>query len=409
MRDSSKTQLAFKTQLFANNTQQAYFAKACGVSRFCWNWGLAHWNEQYEAHCKNNDLPKPNGKALKKQLNAVKKDEFPWMYEVTPLHLFWVLDSAAQQPFIFLDRAFKDWLKDLTSNKPKHLKKSRPTFKKKGKCLDSFYVGGDQVKVINDKVKVPNLGWVTMAEPIKYGGHIHSMTISRQADKWYVSFSINVDLSLLPSKSQAACGVDLGIKTLATLSSGDITHWHTPKPLKQALKKLKRYQRRLAKKVKGSRGYQKQREKIARLHKHIADIRLNTLHQLTRYLSQNFSKVVIEDLNVKGMMQNRKLARSIADVGMFEFRRQLTYKMTWKAGELRVADRWFASSKLCSNCGAKHANLKLSDRLFHCVSCGHTQDRDENASVNLENYKELNTGRSPEINAVGDDGSALVV
>lgn len=401
MSNSSKIQLAFKTQLFANNRQQAYFAKASGVARFCWNWGLAHWNEQYQAHRENSELPKPNGKALKKQLNAMKKAEFPWMYEVTKY--------AAQQPFIHLDRAFKDWIKDLTSNKPKHLKKSRPTFKKKGKSLDSFYVGGDQVKVIGDKVKVPNLGWVTMAEPIKYGGHINGMTISRQADKWYASFSMEVNLSPLPCKNQAACGVDLGIKTLATLSNGDIKRWQTPKPLRQALRKLKRYQRRLAKKIKGSRGYQKQKQKIARLHKRIADIRLDTLHQLTHYLSQHFSKVVIEDLNVKGMMQNRKLARSIADVGMFEFRRQLTYKMAWRGGELVVADRWFASSKLCSKCKVKHANLTLSDRLFHCMSCGHTQDRDENASVNLENYEELNTGRSPEINAVGDDGSVILV
>ena len=337
--------------------------------------------------------------------------------------LFMGSDSAAQQPFIYLDRAFKQWMKDLTSNKPKHLKKSRPKFKKKGKCVDSFYVGGDQVKVVGTKVKVPNLGWVTMAEPIKYGGHIHGMTISRQADKWYVSFSLDVDLCMLPSerhpggmppsKNQARCGIDLGIKTLATLSRGDITHWHTPKPLTQSLRKLKRYQRRLAKKVKTSRGYQKLKKKIARLHKRIADIRSNTLHQLTRYLSKHFNEVVIEELNVKAMMQNRRLARSIADVGMYEFRRQLTYKMEWCGGQVVVADRWFASSKLCSQCGAKHANLKLSDRMYHCVSCGHTQDRDENASVNLERYceashQENNTGRSPEIYAVGDDGSALL-
>lgn len=279
-------------------------------------------------------------------------------------------------------------------------------------------MGGDQVKVVGEKVKVPNLGWVTMAEPIKYGGHIHSMTISRQADKWFVSFSIEVDLCLLPvkprtsgmppSKNQARCGVDLGIKTLATLSQGDITHWHTPKPLKQSLRKLKRYQRRLAKKDKTSRGYQKQKLKIARLHKRIADIRSNTLHQLTRYFSKHFNEVVIEDLNVKGMMQNHRLARSIADLGMYEFRRQLTYKMEWCGGQLVVADRWFASSKLCSNCGAKHANLQLSDRLYHCVSCGVSKDRDENASVNLEHYKENDTGRSPGINAVGDDGSVIL-
>ena len=211
---------------------------------------------------------------------------------------------------------------------------------------------------------------------------------------------------MLPCKSQARCGVDLGIKSLASLSQGAIQHWPTPKPLQVSLRKLKRYQRRLVKKVKASHGYRKLKQKIARLHKRIADIRLNTLHQLTHYLSRHFSEVVIEDLNVKGMMQNGRLARSIADVGMFEFRRQLTYKMAWRCGHLVIADRWFASSKLCSQCGEKHANLQLSDRWYHCLNCGFEADRDINASVNLENYR---TGRSPETNAVGDDGSVISV
>jgi len=388
--------LAFKTQLFANNKQRAYFAQACGVARFCWNWGLAEWDKQYHAHLQDTSMPKPNGKALKKCLNAIKKTEFPWMYQVTKY--------AAQQPFIFLDKAFEVWFKDMKSGKPKHLKKARPKFKKKGKCIDSFYVGGDQVKVNGSKVKVPNLGWVTMAEPIKYGGTIKNMTISRQANKWFVSFAIDVDLCMLPSKSQARCGVDLGIKTLATLSNGDIASWPTPKPLTTALRKLKRHQRRLAKKVKGSNGYKKLKMTIARLHKRVADIRANTLHQLTNYLSKHFSEVVIEDLNVKGMMKNSNLARSIADIGAYEFRRQLTYKVAWREGTLTIADRWFPSSKLCSGCYTKHPNLKLSDRVFRCPNCGLVEDRDKNASINLENYS---TACSAGNYAVGDDGSAL--
>ncbi|MFO7786771.1 MAG: transposase [Halospina sp.] len=385
--------IAFKTQLRPNNRQKTYFAKASGTARFCWNWALAEWNRQYELH-RDGQGDRPSGMALKRQFNALKKSEFPWVYEVTKY--------ASQQPFIALQRAFSDWMKDLKSSKPAHLKKRRPRFKKKGKATDSFYVGGDQVTVDGHWVKVPNLGWVRMAEPLKYCGHINGMTISRQADKWFVAFSLTVDLCPLPSESQARCGVDLGIKTLATISRGPVTEWDSPRPLQNALRKLARYQRRLAKKVKGSNGCRKLKMRIARLHKRIGDIRANTLHQLTSYLSGNFAEVVIEDLNVKGMMANGRLARHIADVGAFEFRRQMTYKMDWRGGVLTVADRWYPSSKLCSHCGAHKPDLTLADRVYHCGECGHRQCRDANASDNLEHY----TARSAGIHAAGDDGSA---
>lgn len=387
--------IAFKTQLLPNNKQRTYFAKASGIARFTWNWALAEWDRQYAMH-KDGNGDRPSGMALKRQFNALKKSDFPWVYEVTKY--------ASQQPFISLQKAFSDWMKDLKSTKPQHLKKRRPRFKKKGKAADSFYVGGDQVKVDGSRVKVPNLGWVRMAEPVKYGGHINSMTISRKADKWFVSFSMNVEVCPLPSKNQARCGVDLGIKALATISQGDIREWESPKPLQQALCKIARYQRRLAKKSKGSAGYRKLKNRIARLHKRIGDIRANTLHQITSYLSTHFAEVVIEDLNVKGMMANRKLARHIADVGFYEFRRQMTYKMDWRGGVLTIADRWYPSSKLCSECGSHRPDLTLKDRVYLCNACGHQECRDFNASKNLENFS---TARSAGIYAAGDDGSAI--
>ena len=252
-------------------------------------------------------------------------------------------------------------------------------------------------------VIVPNLGYVKMAEPIPYGGKISSQTITRSADKWYVSFSIDVEVTMLPCKNQARCGVDLGISHLATMSRGDIRYWEAPKPLQQSLRKLAHLQRRLTKKVKGSEGYHKLKMKIARLYKRITDIRRNTLQQLTSYLTKHFSEIVIEDLNVKGMLSNHKLARHIADMGFYEFRRQLTYKCEFMGSSLVVADRWFASSKRCSDCDKYNKNLKLSDRVFHC-SCGNHKCRDHNASINLEKY----TASSAGINAVGDDGSEPV-
>ena len=384
-------QIAFKTQLFTNNKQSSHLAMACGVDRFSWNWGLAKWNEQYQAFKDGKRDKKPSGMSLKKELNAIKKREFPWMYDVTKY--------ASAQPFIFLNRAWNDFFKKKSMNgKPV----GRPRFKKKGKCADSFYVGGDQVKTKGCFVKIPNLGWLKMAESIKYGGHVNSMTIRRSAEKWYVSFSIDVEISMQPSKSQAVCGVDLGINKLATLSRGAVRYWETPKPLQHNLRKLARLQRRLVKKVRGSKSYQKLKMQIARLHKRIADIRSNTLHQLTRYLTKNFQEIVIEDLNVKGMMANGKLARHIADVGFFEVRRQLTYKSQWFQNTLTIADRWFPSSKLCSDCGVKNTNLTLSQRVYQC-DCGNNKCRDYNASLNLENY----TASSAGIYAVGDNGSTL--
>ncbi|TQE92734.1 MAG: transposase [Spiribacter salinus] len=220
---------------------------------------------------------------------------------------------------------------------------------------------------------------------------------------WFVSCSLNVDVCPLPSESQARCGVDLGIKTLVTISRGPVTEWESPKPLQNALRKLARYPRRLAKRVKGSNGYRKLWMRIARLHKRIADIRANTLHQLTAYLSIHFIEVVIEDLNVKGMMANRRLARPIGDVGALEFRRQMTYKIDWRSGVLTVADRWYPSSKLCSHCAAHKPDLTLADRVYRFHECGHQQCRDANASINLEHYS---AALSAGTDAAGDDGSA---
>jgi len=153
--------IAFKTQLLANIKQASHLARACGVARFSWNWGLAKWNEQYQEIVDGKREKKPSGLALKKALNAIKRQEFPWMYEVSKY--------ASAQPFIFLNRAWNDFFKKKKMN---GRAVGKPSFKKKGKCSDSFYVGGDQVNTQGRLVKIPNLGWLKMAESIKYGGHI---------------------------------------------------------------------------------------------------------------------------------------------------------------------------------------------------------------------------------------------
>ena len=374
--------IAFNTKLLSNNTHQTYFLKACGIDRFTWNWGLAEWYEQYRLSQSDNTVKKPNGKALKKVFNSIKKAEFPWMYEVTKY--------AAQQPFIKLQKAWDKFFKDLKSGaisaKPRKDGKlaGMPRFKKKGRCTDSFYVGGDHIQVKGRYLRLPKLGWIKMAEPLPFGGHINSITISRHADRWMVSFQCDVDYSPLPVKSQDSVGIDVGINALVTASDGSV--WHSPKPFAQAKRQLARYQRRLAKKVKGSGGYRKLAMKIARLHRRIANIRKNTLHHISRYLTDHFAVIAMEDLNIRGMMKNRKLARHIAEMGWYELFRQLKYKAEWKGGAVEKTGKWFPSSQLCNRCGEKHPCLTLSDRVFNCPSCGNSANRDSNAALNIRDY-----------------------
>lgn len=179
----------------------------------------------------------------------------------------------------------------------------------------------------------------------------------------------------------------LGIKTLATLSNGKV--FVNLQAYRLAERKLKRLQRSLSRKVKGSNNRNKARLKVAKAYKRVADIRKDYLHKLTSYLAKNFECVVIEDLNVSGMLSNHKLAKSIADLGLYEFRRQLEYKCKIYNTELIIADRWFPSSKTCSNCGCIKESLLLNERTFNCNDCGFIIDRDLNAAINLSKWGRL--------------------
>ena len=176
-------------------------------------------------------------------------------------------------------------------------------------------------------------------------------------------------------------GVDLGIKTLATLSDG--TTFANPRALGRRLRKLRHLSKSLSRKEKGSKNYEKAKLRLAKMHLRIFNIRQDTLHKVTTYLTKSHSKVVIEDLLVSGMLKNRRLARMIVDVGFYEFRRQLEYKCQWYGSGLVVASRTFPSSKMCSGCGHRKKELSLSERVYHCEQCGLTIDRDLNAALNL--------------------------
>ncbi len=262
-------------------------------------------------------------------------------------------------------------------------KKGLPVFKKKG-IRDSFYLEGN-IRTEKNKIKLPVFGWVKISETVDLED-IKTVTISKTAGQWFVAFKVPYVICPKQIKNNPV-GVDLGIKTLATLSEGTI--FENKRPYKKAKRKLKIAQRKLSKKFKKgvpqSKNYKKQQQKVAKIHYKIACIRKDSLHKLTTYLAKNHSEVVIEDLNVSGMSKNHKLASAILDGGFYEFRRQLTYKCEWYGSLLTVADRFYPSSKTCSSCGIKKMTLKLSERTFNCESCSFSCDRDLNASLNLRN------------------------
>lgn len=377
--------VAHKIRLDPNEVQKTYFRKACGVARFAYNWALAEWKRQYEAWKQDNSLPKPSDGALRRQLNALKREQFPWMLDVTK--------NAPQMAIIQLGMAFGNFFEG----------RSRfPQFHRKG-VHDSFSLTNDQIEVRDRKIRIPLLGWVRMKESLRFSGKIQSATVSRVADRWFVSMTIETeDRPLRPAENQGAVGVDLGITALATLSTGEKIIG--PKPHKALLKRQKRLSRSLSRKHKAakkklglapdaplpkgvrlptSENAKKARAKMSRLHARIADIRQDALHKLTSDLTCRFDTVAIEDLNVSGMLKNRHLARSIADMGFSEFRRQLEYKAERRGGRVVVADRWFPSSKTCSECGAVQGKIPLSVRQWICPYCGYAHDRDVNAARNL--------------------------
>ncbi len=355
--------LGFKTELKPNKSQLVLLAKNSGTARHAWNWGLA-LTKQILDHNKANREEKikfPSAIDLHKWLVALVKRSNPWYYESSK--------CAPQYALRNLTEAWKRCFKKTAG---------APRFKKKGRG-DSFTIDGS-IKVDHRQIKVPRIGWLKTYERLPQGVNPKSVTISRQADRWFISFKIEVEPQNT-LKTVDIVGVDLGVKSLATLSTGEV--FVGAKSYRKEEAKLSRLQWLNRHKEIGSNNWRKAQIKMARLHRQIANIRKDTLHKLTTYLAKNHGTVVIEDLNVSGMMANHKLAKAIADMGFYQFRRQLEYKCELYGSQLVVVERWFPSSKTCSNCGQEKDSLSLSERTFKCESCGLSCDRDLNASINL--------------------------
>jgi putative transposase len=354
--------LGFKTQLKINYRERVLLAQHAGTARHAYNWGLALCQQilAHNARHPEEKIKFPTAIDLHKWLVALVKPEFPWYYE-----------SSKCAPQYALRHLREAW--DRCFNKIA----GQPNFKKKGKG-DSFTLDGT-IKVIDHrKIQAPVIGVLKTYERLPFGYKPKSVTISRQADKWFISFKIEVESS--PTGSTSAVGVDLGLLRFATLSNGE--EIDAPRPYKQLELNLAKLQWRNRNKKLHSKNAEVAQVKIARLHARIANIRQDFIHKLTTRLAKNHGFIVIEDLNVQGLIAFGHLAKAVLDSGFYEFRRQLEYKCQLYGSTLTLADRWFASSRTCFNCGLEKDKLPLSVRVFEC-DCGWKADRDYNASLNL--------------------------
>jgi putative transposase len=314
-----------------------------------------------------------------------------------------VSKCAPQEALRNLDNAFSHFFRRCQLKKEGKLrgKVGYPQFKSKKRGLGSFRLTGSIV-VFRDAIQLPRLGRLRLKErgylPTS-GIKVLSATVSEQAGHWYVSIQVEQEQTV-PINTGPVVGVDLGIKTLATLSDGMVIP--NPRHLKRRLKKLKRLHRVVSRRTKGGKNRRKAAKRLATLYRKIANQRKETLHQVTTTLAKTKQVIVIEDLHVSGMLKNHHLAQAIADVGFGEFRRQLAYKAQWYGSTVLLASRWEPSSKTCSGCGWMKEDLTLADRTFHCQHCGLVLDRDFNAAINVV---KLAGSLSDSLNACGGESA----
>lgn len=362
---------AYKTELDLNNAQRSACARQAGAARYAYNWGLARKIEAHKAGQKT-----PTAIDLHRELNALKQTELPWMYEVSK--------CAPQEALRNLDQAFAHFFRRVKEKKKgKKVKVGFPRFKSKKKGLGSFRLTG-AIHIFERAIQLPRLGRLRLQErgylPTS-GAKILSATVSERAGRWFVSVQVEMEIPDPEGTGKPVAGVDLGIARLATVSDG--VEIENPRALKNSLRKIKRLQRTVSRRQKGSANRRKAIQRLAQAHRRVANLRSHALHEATSLLAKTKSAVVLEDLNVSGMLKNHHLAQAIADVGLYEFRRQLTYKGVWYGCRVLFADPYYPSTKRCSHCGHVKAEMSLGQRVYVCDVCGLVLGRDLNAALNL--------------------------
>ena len=349
--------ISHKIRIYPNKEQEVFLKKSCGVARFAYNWGLAEWQTQYK---KGGKL---NGFKLDNLFNSVKKQEFPFVCEVSK--------CCTQTAFANLGRAYKNFF-DRRAKYPK--------FKKKG-VHDSFGLDNLNFQIEGNHIKLAKMQPMRMAEPLRFDGKIMSGTVSCVAGKWYISIAVDAQKDMTLPKTGKFVGVDLGLKDIGITSDG--YKFANPRWIHKSEKKLKRLNRELARRQRASKRREKTRLRLARQHNRVSNQRKDWLHKLTTYLVRNYDVISLEDLNVRGMTKNHSLAKAITNVAFGEFNRQIEYKAQMYGKQIYRVDRFFPSSKTCSVCGCIQDKMPLNVREWTCPECRAHHDRDINAATNL--------------------------
>lgn len=381
---------AFKTELDLTNRQKTACLRHAGAARYAYNWGLSQKLAARQAGQKV-----PTAIDLHRALNALKKTELAWMHEVSK--------CAPQEALRDLDQAFAHFFRRVKAkNQGRKIKVGFPRFKSKKQGSCSFRLTG-AIHVFEKAIQLPRLGHLRLKErhylPVN-GAHILNATVSEKGGRWFVALQVELEIPEPKTLDRPIVGLDLGISRMVQVSDG--TCFENPRALKSALTKLKRLQRTVSRRQKGSANRKKAVGKLVRAHARVANIRKDTLHQATTLLTRTKSAIVMEDLHVSGMMKNHHLAQAIADVGMYEFRRQLIYKGAWYGCQVWIADAFYPSTKRCSGCGQVKDRIGLEERVYHCETCGMLIDRDLNAAINLKQLINKTTASSAGSHACGE-------
>ena len=351
---------AHKIRIYPTREQEVQLYKTAGTSRYVYNWALDQWKSMYDAFDKGLSQEKPSAFKLSAKWTRERPD---WSHET--------FRGCQTRAITNVGTAFQNLWKG---------RASYPKFHKKGR-KDSFYVDNAHAYIEDNRISLPRIGKVRLAEPLRYTGKIMSYVVSTYAGEWFVSVQVELASDARPrcEAPQSSVGIDVGLSHIAVASDG--TTLDMPKSLKRLDEHLKALQRKLSKKAKRSRNRSKALRRKQKIQRRIDNIRQDAVHKFTHTITKNHGIVVTEDLNIEGMVEkgSKSLRRSLAHSLMGEVIRQVSYK----AQRHIMVDRFFPSSKRCSNCGFVKASLELSERTYKCEACGLVIDRDYNASLNL--------------------------